>query len=374
MMSETPQSWPLITRAIAMTGDPPEALSPTVRVRIGAESGDEYNLTLSLTGAIQLWGLLSQYSPIKAALSELPEPIRSCRADAFVPVIEVEIEPIATADAAKLASALSELTAGDEQFRFTIDDATGRAKLAGIEELQLDQKIEALRHSDRIELKVGSPQIVYRETIARRVDVDYTHKKLTGSAGEFARVKIAVEPNPLDTACSFRNQTSDGTLADEHIAGIEKGVDGALASGVLAGFPVIRLKVFLVDGRYHDVDSSALAFEIATRAALREAMLKGEPVLLEPVMRVAIVTPEDHAGAILKDLVSRRGQIEDRGRRWRGARLITAKVPAANLFGYAGSLRQITQGQAGHALQFDHYAPVPLRDDPPFRPAVAMRI
>jgi elongation factor G len=373
-MSESPQSWPLITRAISMTGDPPDGLSPTVRVRIGAESGDEYNLTLSLTGAIQLWGLLLQYSPIKAAFSELPEPIRSSRADAFVPVIEVEIEPIATADAAKLASALSELAAGDEQFRFTIDDTTGRAKLAGIEDLQLDQKIEALQRGHHIELKVGSPQIAYRETIARRVDVEYTHKKLTGSAGEFANVKLAVEPDPLATACLFRNQTCGGTLAEEHIAGVEKGVEGALASGVLAGFPVIRLKVFLVDGCYHDTDSSALAFEIAARAALREATLKGEPVLLEPVMRVAIVTPEDHAGAILKDLVSRRGQIEDRGRHWRSARMIIATVPAANLFGYAAALRQMTQGQAGYALQFNHYAPVPVRDDPPFRPAMGMRV
>jgi elongation factor G len=373
-MSETPQSWLLITRAISMTGDPPEALSPTVRVRIGAESGDEYNLTLSLTGAIQLWGLLLQYSPIKEAFSELPEPIRSSPADAFVPIIEVEIEAIATADGAKLASALSGLAAGDEQFRFTIDDATGRAKIAGIEELQLDQKIETLRHGNRIELAVGSPQIAYRETIARRVDVEYTHKKLTGRAGEFANVKLAVEPNPLATANIFRNQISGGSLSDQYIAGVEKGVEGALASGVLAGFPVIRLKVFLVDGCYHDTDSSALAFEIAARAALREAMLKGEPVLLEPVMRVAIVTPEDHAGAILKDLVSRRGQIEDRGRHWRSARMIIAMVPAANLFGYAASLRQMTQEHAGYALQFDHYAPVPLRDDPPFRPAVAMRV
>jgi elongation factor G len=357
-----------------MTGDPHDALSPTVKVRLGAESGDEYNLTLSLTGSIQLWGLLSQYSPIKEAFSELSEPIRSSRADAFVPAIEVEIEAIATADAARLASELSELAAGDEQFRFTVDDATGRAKLAGIEEQQLDQKIESLRRSHGIELVVSPPQIAYRETIKQRVEVDYAHKMQRGGAGEFARVELAVEPNPLGTSWLFRNRTSDDSLPSRYVAGIEKGVAGALAAGVLAGFPAIRLNVFLLDGAYHDLDSSPLAFEIAARAAMREAVHKAEPVLLEPVMRVAIVTPEDHIGAILKDLVSRRGQIQDRGRDWRSARIIVATVPAANLLGYAASLRQTTQGHAGYAQRFDHYAPMPQRDDPPFRPAIAMRV
>lgn len=370
----TPQSWPLIVRAISMTGDPPDALSPTVTVRLGAESGDHHTLTISLIGAIQLGVMLSQHAPIKEAISELFESNGSSRSVAFVPVIEIEIEPTTTSDRAKLVLALSELAAGDEQFRFTIDDATGRARLAGIEELQLDQKIETLRRSYHIELTIGPPQIAYRETITLRVNVEYTHKKQSGDSGEFARVKLAVEPNPFDDTCLFRNRIRGNVLRDEYISGTEKGVDGVLPSGVLAGFPVIRLRVFLVDGADHERDSSALAFEIATRAALREAMQTGEPVLLEPVMRVDIVTPEGHIGAIIKDLVSRRGQIGDNGRRSRGGRIITAMVPAANLLGYAGSLRAMTDGSANYAVQFNHYASVPSPDDPQFRPAIAMRI
>jgi elongation factor G len=357
-----------------MTGDPLDDSSPTVAFRLGTESGEIYDLTLSLPGAVQLGVLLSQHPPINEVLSNLSGPVAPRRSGGPVPVIEVEIEPTIAGDRAKLVSALSELAAADEQFRFTVDDATGRAKLAGIEEQQLDQKIESLRRSHGIERVVGPPQIAYRETIKQRVEVDYAHKMQRGGAGEFARVKLAVEPSPLGTSWLFRNRTSDDSLPSRYIAGIEKGVAGALAAGVLAGFPAIQLNVFLLDGVCHDLDSSPLAFEIAARAAVREAMHKAEPILLEPVMRVAIVTPEDHIGAILKDLVSRRGHIEDRGRDWRSARTIVATVPAANLLGYAASLRQMTQGHAGCAQRFDHYAPMPQPDDPPFRPAIAMRV
>jgi elongation factor G len=373
-MSEAPQSWPLITRAISMAGESPDALSPTVTVRLGTDSGDDQTLTLSLSGAIQLGVLLAQHPPIKAALSELSGSNGSLRADQFVPVIEVEIEPATAADRAKLAYALSELAGYDEQFRFTIDEATGRARLAGIEEQQLAQNIGLLREIFRIEPTIGRPRIAYRETITRRVEVDYTHRNQRGGSGEFARVKLACEPNPLDDGFLFRNQTHGDILRDEHIAGVEKGVDGTTALGVLAGAPVIRLKIVLIDGAYHDTDSSALAFEIAARAALREAMQKAEPVLLEPVMRVDIVTPQAFADEIMKDLVSRRGRIHDHGRRSRSFRLITAMVPAANLFGYANTVREVTQGSGNHAMQFDHYASVPSPDAPPFRPAIGMRI
>jgi elongation factor G len=282
--------------------------------------------------------------------------------------------PTTAADRSKLASALPQLAAGDEQFRFTIDETSGRARLVGIDELQLHRKVEALRDEHRIELALGAPEIAYREAITRRAEVDYTHKRLTGSAGEFARVRLVVEPNPLGDACMFRNHLDADALPAAYVAGTERGVQEAQAAGVLAGLPVVRLRVFLVDAAWHDVDSSALAFELAARTALRDAMLKAGPVVLEPLMRAEIVTPVDYVSPIIQDLVSRRAHLLDRGRDWRSARVIAATVPAANLFGYAASLRQMAQGRASYAVRFDHYAPVPPPDDPKFRPVVGMRV
>jgi elongation factor G len=292
---------------------------------------------------------------------------------AFVPVIELEIAPAAATDRARFLARLSGFAASDEQFRFAIDRATGGVKLAGIDESQLAEKIEALR-GEHGEITIGPPQIAYRETITRRVEVDYAHKKQRGGSGEFAKVRLLCEPNSSDHAVVFRHQIRTGSLRDEYVFGVENGVEGALAAGVLAGCPVIGLSVSLVDGAYHDIDSSAQAFELAARAALREALQKAEPVLLEPVMRVAIVTPDEWLGVIISDLLARRGEISDRGQAWRSARLVAATVPAANLFGYAASLRQLTQGRASYTVRFDHYAAVSQPDDPKFRPAIGMRV
>jgi elongation factor G len=374
-VTELPKSWLRIAHVVSMTSDPTDALSPNVTVRLGTEAGEHHDLTLSLAGAIQLGVALSAHPAIMGALAEQPGSTGSLAEGGFVPVIEIEVVPTTAADRSKLASTLPELAAGDEQFRFTIDETSGRARLAGIDDLQLDRKIQALRNEHRIELALGAPEIAYREAITRHAEIDYTHKRLTGGAGQFARVRLVVEPNPLGDACMFRNQLDADALPAAYVAGTERGVRGAQAAGVLAGLlPVVRLRVFLVDAAWHDVDSSALAFELAARTALREAMLKAGPVLLEPLMRVEIVTPADCIGPIIQDLVSRRANLLDRGRDWRSARVIAATVPAANLLGYAASLRQMAQGRASYAVRFDHYAPVSPPDDAKFRPAVGMRV
>jgi elongation factor G len=209
-----------------------------------------------------------------------------------------------------------------------------------------------------VEVNVGAPQVAYRETIARPTDIDYTHKKQTGGTGQFARVKIVVEPAEPGAGFSFENKVVGGSVPKEFIPGVEKGLQSVLGSGVLAGFPVVDLTVTLIDGASHDVDSSALAFEIASRAALREALQKGSSVLLEPIMKVEVVTPEDYTGSVIGDLNSRRGQVQ--GQDMRGnANIINAMVPLANMFGYINTLRSMSQGRANYTMQFDHYEQVP---------------
>jgi elongation factor G len=200
--------------------------------------------------------------------------------------------------------------------------------------------------------------VAYREKLTRTVTKDYTHKKQTGGSGQFAKIKIVVEPAPAGTPFEFVNKVVGGSVPKEYIPGVEKGLESVLGSGVLAGFPVVDLKVTLIDGDYHDVDSSALAFEIAARAALREALREGAPVLLEPIMKVEVVTPEDYTGSVIGDLNSRRGQIQ--GQDMRGnANVVNAMVPLANMFGYVNTLRSMSQGRATFTMQFDHYAEVP---------------
>jgi elongation factor G len=224
--------------------------------------------------------------------------------------------------------------------------------------LHLDIKVDILKRTYKVEANIGAPQVAYREKITRAATVDYTHKKQTGGSGQFAQVKIVAEPMPPATGFEFENKIVGGAVPKEYIPGVEKGLESVLGSGVLAGFPVVDLKVSLIDGRYHDVDSSALAFEIASRAALREALQKGGPVLLEPIMKVEVVTPEDYTGGVIGDLNSRRGQIQ--GQDMRGnANVINAMVPLANMFGYVNTLRSMSQGRATFTMQFDHYAEVP---------------
>ena len=274
------------------------------------------------------------------------------------PVIEIAIEPKSKADQEKLGVALAKLAAEDPSFRVSTDPESGQTILKGMGELHLDIKVDILKRSYKVEANIGAPQVAYRERITRKVTKDYVHKKQTGGSGQFARVKIVVEPMPAASGFTFENKIVGGAVPKEYIPGVEKGLQSVLGSGVLAGFPVVDLKVTLVDGQYHDVDSSALAFEIAARAALREALREGGSVLLEPIMKVEAVTPEEYTGSVIGDLNSRRGQIQ--GQDMRGnANVISAMVPLANMFGYVNTLRSMTQGRATFTMQFDHYEQVP---------------
>ena len=274
------------------------------------------------------------------------------------PVIEIAIEPKSKADQEKLGVALAKLAAEDPSFRVSTDQESGQTILKGMGELHLDIKVDILKRTYKVEANIGAPQVAYREKITKPVTVDYVHKKQTGGSGQFARVKIVAEPGEPGSGFTFESEIIGGSVPKEYIPGVEKGLESVLGSGVLAGFPVVDLKVSLVDGAYHDVDSSALAFEIASRAALREALQKGGPVLLEPIMKVEVVTPEDYTGGVIGDLNSRRGQIQ--GQDMRGnANVITAMVPLANMFGYVNNLRSMSQGRATFTMQFDHYERVP---------------
>src|SRR5262247_1350662 len=274
------------------------------------------------------------------------------------PVIEIAIEPKSKADQEKLGVALAKLVAEDPSFRVTTDQESGQTILKGMGELHLDIKVDILKRTYKVEANIGAPQVAYREKITRAATVDYTHKKQTGGSGQFAQVKIVAEPTPPATGFVFENKIVGGAVPKEYIPGVEKGLESVRGASVLAGFAVVDLKVSLIDGAYHDVDSSALAFEIASRAALREALQKGRSVLLEPIMKVEVVTPEDYTGSVIGDLNSRRGQIQ--GQDMRGnANVINAMVPLANMFGYVNNLRSMSQGRATFTMQFDHYAEAP---------------
>jgi elongation factor G len=276
------------------------------------------------------------------------------------PVIEIAIEPKSKADQEKLGVALAKLVAEDPSFCVTTDQESGQTIIKGMGELHLDIKVDILKRTYKVEANIGPPQVAYREKITRQATEDYTHKKQTGGSGQYARVKIVAEPLPAGSNLGFvfENDIVGGVVPKEYIPGVEKGLESVLGSGVLAGFPVVDLKVTLIDGAYHDVDSSALAFEICARAALREALRKGAPALLEPVMKVEVVTPEDYTGSVIGDLNSRRGHIQ--GQDMRGnANVITAMVPLANMFSYVNNLRSMSQGRATFTMQFDHYDEVP---------------
>ncbi|MCK9915872.1 elongation factor G [Microbacteriaceae bacterium K1510] len=274
------------------------------------------------------------------------------------PVIELAIEPKSKADQEKLGVALAKLAAEDPSFRVSTDAESGQTILKGMGELHLDIKVDILKRTYKVDANIGAPQVAFRERLTKPAEVDYVHKKQTGGSGQFARVKIVAEPSEPGAPFEFENEIVGGAVPKEFIPGVEKGLESVLSSGVLAGFPVVDLKVRLIDGAYHDVDSSALAFEIASRAALREALQKGKPVLLEPIMKVEVVTPEDYTGSVIGDLNSRRGQIQ--GQDMRGnANVINAMVPLMNMFGYVNNLRSMSQGRATFTMQFDHYAELP---------------
>jgi elongation factor G len=274
------------------------------------------------------------------------------------PVIEIAIEPKTKGDQEKLALALQRLAAEDPSFRVSTDHESGQTRLKGMGELHLDIKVDILRRTYKVEANIGAPQVAYRETLGRKAEIDYTHKKQTGGTGQFARVKLVFEPLPPGSGFVFENDIVGGSIPKEFIPGVEKGIKSVMNSGPLVGFPVIDFKVSLIDGAFHDVDSSVLAFEIASRAAFREASEKVQMKLLEPVMKVEVVSPEDYVGTVIGDLNSRRGMIL--GQEMRGnATVINAMVPLANMFGYVNNLRSATQGRANYTMQFDHYEAVP---------------
>jgi elongation factor G len=274
------------------------------------------------------------------------------------PVIEIAIEPKSKADQEKLGVALAKLVAEDPSFRVTTDQESGQTIIKGMGELHLDIKVDILKRTYKVDANIGAPQVAYREKITRPATVDYLHRKQTGGHGQYAKIKIVAEPAAPGTGFEFENEVVGGAVPKEFIPAVEKGLEGQMTSGVLAGFPVVDLKVRLVDGDSHDVDSSAMAFEIAARAAMREALQKGAPALLEPIMKVEVVTPEDYTGSVIGDLNSRRGQIQ--GQDMRGnANVISAMVPLANMFSYVNNLRSMSQGRATFTMQFDHYAEVP---------------
>ena len=274
------------------------------------------------------------------------------------PVIEIAIEPKSKADQEKLGVALAKLVAEDPSFRVHTDQESGQTIIKGMGELHLDIKVDILKRTYKVDANIGAPQVAYREKMTRSATVDFTHKKQTGGHGQYAKIKIVAEPSEPGAGFVFENEIVGGSVPKEFIPAVEKGLEGVLGSGVLAGFPVVDIKVSLVDGDSHDVDSSAMAFEICARGAMREALQKGGPVLLEPVMKVEVVTPEDYTGSVIGDLNSRRGQIQ--GQDMRGnANVISAMVPLANMFSYVNNLRSMSQGRATFTMQFDHYAEVP---------------
>jgi elongation factor G len=277
------------------------------------------------------------------------------------PVIEIAIEPKSKADQEKLGLALAKLAAEDPSFRVSTDQESGQTILKGMGELHLDIKVDILRRTYKVDANIGAPQVAYRERITKRVEKDYTHKKQTGGTGQFARVKFIVEPNEAGKGFEFESKVVGGAVPKEYIPGVEKGLNSVIGAGVLAGFPVVDVKVTLIDGAFHEVDSSALAFEIASRAGFREALREGHSVLLEPVMKVEVVTPEDYTGSVIGDLNSRRGQIQ--GQDMRGnAVVVNAMVPLANMFGYVNQLRSFSQGRANYTMQFSHYEEVPRNE------------
>ncbi len=277
------------------------------------------------------------------------------------PVIEQAVEPKTKADQEKMTTALVKLANEDPSFHVSTDQESGQTIIKGMGELHLEIKVDILKRTHKVEVNVGAPQVAYREKITRAVEIDYTHKKQTGGTGQFARIKIQVQPNEPGKGFEFESKVIGGAIPKEYIPGVNKGLESVLGAGVLAGFPVVDVKVALVDGAYHEVDSSALAFEIASRAALREALQKGGSVLLEPVMKVEVVTPEEYTGSVIGDLNSRRGQIQ--GQDMRGnAVVVNAMVPLANMFGYVSNLRSFTQGRASYTMQFDHYSEVPRNE------------
>ena len=291
-------------------------------------------------------------------LSDPQKPIILESMDFPDPVIEIAVEPKTKADQEKMGEALARLAKEDPSFRVTSDEESGQTVIKGMGELHLDIIVDRMKREFNVEANIGAPQVAYRETVSKEIEVTYTHKKQSGGAGQFAEVEIIVESGEPGTGRIFEDKIKGGNIPKEYIPGVQKGIEGVADTGVIAGFPIIDYKVTLVDGKYHDVDSSSLAFEIAGRMAFKDACLKASPKLLEPIMRVEVVTPEEFMGDVIGDLSSRRGQVS--GSEARGnTTAISSMVPLANMFGYVNTLRSMTQGRAQYSMFFDHYEQVP---------------
>ena len=331
------------------------------RERVGRmllmHSNDKEEITEAFAGDIvALVGMKD--STTGDTLSDPNKPVILERMEFPEPVIEISIEPNSKGDQEKMGMALSRLAKEDPSFRVKSDEESGQTIIAGMGELHLDIIVDRMKREFKVEANIGQPQVAYRETISQRAEIDYTHKKQSGGSGQFARVKMIVEPNETGAGNEFVSEIVGGSVPKEYIPGVEKGLKSVWETGVLIGFPLVDMKVTLFDGAYHEVDSSAIAFEIAGRAALREGCQKAALKLLEPVMDVEIVTPDEFVGTVIGDINSRRGQV--RGQEMRGnATVVSCYVPLANMFGYINTLRSSTQGRASYTMQFAHYAEVP---------------
>ena len=293
--------------------------------------------------------LCDQQKPVVLERMEFPEP-----------VIEIAIEPKTKADQEKMSQALQRLSAEDPSFRVHVDHESGQTIMKGMGELHLDILVDRMKREFKVEANIGAPQVAYRESITQKAEISYTHKKQSGGSGQFAKIDLIFEPGEAGEGFIFEDTVVGGSVPKEYIPGVKKGLDIAKETGIIAGFPVLDFKVTLVDGAYHDVDSSVMAFEIAAKAAFKEGMKAAGPQLLEPMMKVEVVTPEEYMGDIIGDLNSRRGQVssmEDRG----NAKVITALVPLANMFGYINPLRSMSSGRAQFSMVFDRYDPVPAQ-------------
>ncbi|MDI9348444.1 MAG: elongation factor G [Candidatus Symbiobacter sp.] len=299
-----------------------------------------------------------KYTTTGDTIADANNPVVLERMEFPEPVIEVAVEPKSKADQEKMGVALSRLAQEDPSFRVSVDHESGQTVIKGMGELHLEIIVDRMRREFKVEANVGAPQVAYRETITKAAEIDYTHKKQTGGSGQFAKIKIRFEPGAENKGFEFISAIVGGAVPKEYIPGIEKGLKSAKETGVIAGFPMIDVKATLIDGAYHDVDSSALAFEIAARAAFREGIPKCGPKLLEPIMSVEVVTPEDYMGDVIGDLNSRRGQVTGMDSRG-NARVVAAMVPLASMFGYVNNLRSMSQGRAQYTMQFDHYEQVP---------------
>jgi elongation factor G len=291
-------------------------------------------------------------------LSDAAKPIILERMEFPEPVIEVAVEPKTKADQEKMSIALNKLAQEDPSFRVGIDEESGQTVIKGMGELHLEILVDRMKREFKVDANVGAPQVAYRETISKPAEVDYTHKKQTGGSGQFARIKLVFEPGEKGSGFNFESKIVGGSVPKEYIPGVQKGLEQSMSNGVIAGFPMTDVAVRLIDGAYHEVDSSVMAFEIAARAAFKEGAGKAGPQLLEPIMRVEVVTPDEYMGDIIGDLNSRRGQVTGMEPRGNG-QVVNAMVPLATMFGYVNTLRSLSQGRAQYTMYFDHYDAVP---------------